>query len=902
MTTRFLVPEVVQTSNMDCGPASLKALLAGFGIEASYGRLREACQTEVDGTSIDTLEDVAGQLGLDAEQVLTPPDHVLLPEAEALPAIVVVRQPNGETHFVVAWRRVGPWVQVMDPAIGRRWVPVARFLADLYVHAMPVPAAAFADWVASEEFDGALARRLAAIGCARDGRALLATASGHRDRAALDAAVRFAASVVRSGGVAPGREASAVLTVAYEDARARGDEAIAKTFWTALPAPPSDDGEEQVLMRGAVLVRVAGLRARDGERPPLSPELARALAEPAPQPWRTLLGLLGGDGAAGGALAASLVGATCAAALGGVLEALLLRGVFNLGRELGVVQQRLGAVSALLVFLALLLAVETPAAWGISRLGRRLETRLRVAFLAKIPRLGDRYFSSRPVSDMAERCHAGQRVRVLPDIAAQTARLVLEILVTVAGIAWLDATSAPFAVLAAATAIGVALAVQPVLSERDMKTRTHEGALARFYLDAMLGLSPVRTHGAERSVARAHEGLLVEWARSARAMVSAYVGADLLQSAVGTVLALVLLYRYVHGAGDATGVILLVYWALALPMLGQELGVVLRQVPGHRNTTLRLLEPLGAMEEAEREPGATLASDAAAGRSVGAAALAFEGVDVVAGGHTILEDVSLAVAPGEHVAIVGASGAGKSSLVGLLLGWHRPSRGRVLVDGEPLEGARVGSLREATAWVDPAVQLWNRSLVDNLLYGGPRDAPSSLGRVIDAAELTRVLERLPDGMQTALGEGGGLVSGGEGQRVRLARGLLRHEARLVLLDEPFRGLDRDRRRALLARARAWWHGATVLCITHDVGETAGFSRVLVIEGGRVVEDGAPAELMERPSRYRELVLREREVLRDVWEDPTWRRLALREGRLTERSAGSDPEEPAARVDGAEARA
>src|SRR6266581_3898407 len=100
---RFLAPEVVQSSAMDCGPATLKCLLEGFGVPVSYGRLREACQTDVDGTSIDTMEEVALQLGLDAEQIMAPADFVLLPEAKALPGIVVVRNPNGATHFVVAW-------------------------------------------------------------------------------------------------------------------------------------------------------------------------------------------------------------------------------------------------------------------------------------------------------------------------------------------------------------------------------------------------------------------------------------------------------------------------------------------------------------------------------------------------------------------------------------------------------------------------------------------------------------------------------------------------------------------------------------------------------------------------------------------------------------------------------
>src|ERR1700726_790073 len=112
---RYFAPEVVQTSNPDCGPASLKCLLEGFGLYVSYGRLREACQTGVDGTSIDTIEELANRLGLEAEQIVIPVDHIAVSEARALPAMTVVRLPTGLTHFVVAWRRHGRRLQIMDP-------------------------------------------------------------------------------------------------------------------------------------------------------------------------------------------------------------------------------------------------------------------------------------------------------------------------------------------------------------------------------------------------------------------------------------------------------------------------------------------------------------------------------------------------------------------------------------------------------------------------------------------------------------------------------------------------------------------------------------------------------------------------------------------------------------------
>jgi ATP-binding cassette subfamily B protein len=191
-------------------------------------------------------------------------------------------------------------------------------------------------------------------------------------------------------------------------------------------------------------------------------------------------------------------------------------------------------------------------------------------------------------------------------------------------------------------------------------------------------------------------------------------------------------------------------------------------------------------------------------------------------------------------------------------------------------------LRQETAWVDPAVQLWNCSLLENLHYGAHGDHALPLTAVLEYAELRRVLDKLPDGLQTALGEGRGLVSGGEGQRVRLGRALLRPGVRLVILDEPFRGLDHAQRQELLARARCLWQEATLLCITHDVGATQAFERVLVVEGGQLVEDGPPAALAARPcSRYRALLDAEVTVRERLWSGQIWRRLRLDHGRVVD---------------------
>lgn len=152
---------------MDCGPASLRSLLEGCGVPVSYGRLREACQTDVDGTSINTMEEVAVQLGLDAEQVLIPADHLLLTESRALPAIVIVRRPSGEAHFVVVWRRHGRFVQVMDPAAGRKWMRCDQLCKELYRHVADVSASAWRKWADSSEFIEPLRKRINILGASR---------------------------------------------------------------------------------------------------------------------------------------------------------------------------------------------------------------------------------------------------------------------------------------------------------------------------------------------------------------------------------------------------------------------------------------------------------------------------------------------------------------------------------------------------------------------------------------------------------------------------------------------------------------------------------------------------------------------------------------------------------------
>ncbi len=845
---RLLVPEVVQTSNMDCGPAALKALLEGFGIPINYGRLREACQTGVDGTSIDTIEDVANQLGLESEQIMLPRDHVLLDEARALPAIAVVVLPNGITHFVVVWRRFGRFVELMDPAVGRRWVTVERFLSDLYVHEQSVDAEDWRSYADSEDFLAPLRSRLLAIGIRDKSLVPGAVGPGWRPLAALDAAVRLLASLTEAGAVDRGLDCARLLTEFLEK-----PDTIPEHYWTVRA-----DGDG-LLMRGAVLVRALG-PAR--ERRDLGAEMAAVLEQPSARPGVELLRLLRADGVfTPTAIAAALALSSAAV----IFEAILFRGLIGAGRSL---------FAATLALSAVLLLLEIPIASSLLRFGRRLEIHLRLAFLEKLPRLADRYFQSRLKSDMAERSHSIHLIRRLPELGGQLLRYGFEIAFTTAAIIWIDPPSAPLALAAAIAALAIPLCSQPLLMERDLRLRTHAGALTHFYLDALLGLIAIHSHGGQPAVRREHESLLSEWARAGLNLQRAVLSLETLQFLAGFGLAIWLLASHLARGGDPGAALLLVFWALNLPALGQEVAIIAWQYPSYRNITLRLLEPLGALEE--RTP--TIAASA---QSAAAVSIHLENVTVVAAGHIVLRDVNLSIAAGSHVAIVGASGAGKSSLVGLLLGWHRAASGRVLIDGTELDDTGLDRLRPHIAWVDPAVQLWNRPLAENVRYGLADGASAPIENVIEIAELTRVIDRLPHGLATPLGEGGGLVSGGEGQRVRLARALLRPGVRLAILDEPFRGLDFEQRHTLLERAREAWRGATLLAISHDIAEALTFDRVLVLDAGQIVEDGNPRELAaDRESRFHSMLEAERAIRDEFWNGPDFRHLRLDHGQIT----------------------
>lgn len=926
----LLVPEVIQTSGMDCGPASLQALLAGHGIATHYGRLREACHTDVDGTSIDRLEEVAVELGLDAEQYIVPLDHLLRAETEALPALIVVQLPNGLTHFVVVWSTRLGVVQLMDPSSGRVFRSRRQFLREVLEHQLPVPRALAREWLGAPAFIAPLRSRLAELGLSEtDVAKLVDAAQAESDwlpLAALDAATRLSTRLVGAGALAAGTEVGKFVerlaAQAVGGGVAKAHEVIPITDWS-VRARGEDD--EVVALCGAVIVHVEGRRddtqaaadeaaadadedtgddadedagddedAPDDEdstddRPPrpASPELAAALGDRA----RPLRSLVATTFAQHPAILLALPFALLLIGGATALEAALFGGLTQMGTgastsDVSSVQSMVWLVAS---FLVVAMVLEASSTALLLRLGRSIDVDMRMRLLAKLPRLGNHYFHSRLTADLAHRAHELRSLRSMPGFVGDGLQVFGEILATVVGIAILVPNSAALVIPGGLLLLALPMLMMPILRERDLRRETHAAVLVRFHLDALLGLLPIRAHRAERTVRAEHEALLVKWAGTTRELNAAYLLLLALVLIGATVFGILIVIRSLQGDAFPELSLLVAYWALKLPMLSQAPIDVLRQLPRQHNRIARLDEVLTGPEETELLGGRedNPASVEPGERHELGVHVEMRGLDVHAGGQQILADIELELRPGEHVAIVGASGSGKTSLVGLLLGWHRSSRGSLWIDGRRARAEVIHELRRETAWVDPAVALWNRSLAANLRYGNGPVSDAELGKALATADLLDVVARLEHGLDTSIGESGGLLSGGEGQRVRFARALLRPGVRLCVLDEPFRGLEKERREALLAAARERWRDATLLYVSHDIDAALDFDRVLVVEGGRIIEDGAPQQLLAQPSsRLAALHAARTAAQLEVWGDPSFRRWWMADGELRERDGSA----------------
>ena len=217
-------------------------------------------------------------------------------------------------------------------------------------------------------------------------------------------------------------------------------------------------------------------------------------------------------------------------------------------------------------------------------------------------------------------------------------------------------------------------------------------------------------------------------------------------------------------------------------------------------------------------------------------------------GQTVLSNFVLDVPAGQKIGLVGRSGAGKSTIIALLQRLYDPMSGQVLVDGQNIAEVTQESLRGSIAVVQQDISLFHRSLLENLRYGRPEATDDEVFRAVEAAKCTEFIAQLPEGFDTLVGERGMKLSGGQRQRLAIARAFLM-DAPIVLLDEATSALDTESEQAIQEALARLFKGRTVIAIAHRLSTLDAFDRIVVLDRGRIVEDGPPRRLLQSKGMY-----------------------------------------------------
>ena len=235
-------------------------------------------------------------------------------------------------------------------------------------------------------------------------------------------------------------------------------------------------------------------------------------------------------------------------------------------------------------------------------------------------------------------------------------------------------------------------------------------------------------------------------------------------------------------------------------------------------------------------------------------AIEFKDVHLTYPGTTreAIKGVTLSVRPGEHVALVGLSGSGKSSMVNLVPRFWSVTSGAVTVDGVNVEDCTLTSLRNHIAVVSQNVILFDTTIRENIAYGMPEVSEAAIEKAVEAAALTEVVAALPKGLDTPVGEAGGLLSGGQKQRISIARALLK-DAPILILDEATSALDSESENQIKEALETLMRGRTCLTVAHRLSTIDRADRIVVMQDGVIVEEGTPAELLAKGGAYARMV-------------------------------------------------
>ncbi len=304
-----------------------------------------------------------------------------------------------------------------------------------------------------------------------------------------------------------------------------------------------------------------------------------------------------------------------------------------------------------------------------------------------------------------------------------------------------------------------------------------------------------------------------------------------------------------RGQASAGDVVLVCTLGFTVLHATRDLAVALVDVTQHMarlaEAIATLLEPHGLREHPAAVPLVP--------RREGMAFAAFENVSFTyPGSRKVFDDFSLRIAAGRRTGLVGPSGSGKSTALALLQRFHDLDRGRILIDGQDIAQITQESLRRAISFVPQDISLLHRSILENIRYGRPEALDREVRAAAEAARCRDFIEALPSGFSTIVGDRGTRLSGGQRQRIAIARALLK-DSPIVLLDEATSSLDGESEELIRQALDRLMRDRTVIAIAHRLSTLRSFDRIVVLDRGRVAQDGPPEELLRRSGPYRTLM-------------------------------------------------
>ncbi|HEY3188494.1 MAG TPA: ABC transporter ATP-binding protein, partial [Solirubrobacteraceae bacterium] len=511
----------------------------------------------------------------------------------------------------------------------------------------------------------------------------------------------------------------------------------------------------------------------------------------------------------------------------------------------------LAGIAALVVVIAAVDAIAQYCSdlW-LQTAGERIAHRLRIALYDHLQGLSLRFHQGRQKGDLVTRVTGD--VNAIGDLFSQSLGTIAQGLLLVVGMVAvalvLDPLLAGVMCLTLPLLAAVSFGFRRRVRVSSRRQRAQEGEIASRANEALSAMPVVKAFGSEwlerRRVSEPSElrmALGVEVAR----LQARFDGAVAVVVALGTA-AIVVVGVLRVAAGDLTAGDLVVFAAYA-----QRTNKPMRAVAREWTRVARTLaradrvgEILAADDVLVERPGAYRGPRAAGAIEFDHVSFAYDG------SRAALRDISLTIAPAEHVAIIGPSGAGKSTLAALIARFHDPASGRVMIDGRDARDCSLEWLRRQVGVLLQDTVLFTGTVASNIAYG----SEASFEEIVEAARLAAAgsfIETMPDGYDTELGPQGVGLSGGQRQRIGIARTLLR-DPPILILDEPTTGLDVESEAQVLDGLEGLMRGRTTLIVTHSLALARRAHRVIVVDGGGVVAEGPPETLLADDAPWRRL--------------------------------------------------